>query len=615
MRVICTAGHVDHGKSTLVQAISGINPDRLREEQEREMTIDLGFAWITLPDGERVGIVDVPGHEDFIENMLAGIGGLDAVLLIVAADEGIMPQTREHLAILQLMGMNRGVVALTKCDAAESEEWIEVVELEVMEMLHGTPLEDLPIVRVSAHTGRGLDPLIATLTDILKQQPPRADDGEPVLPIDRVFTMSGFGTVVTGTLSGGTLSVGQKVVIQPQGLEARIRGLQAHEETVETAYPGSRTAINLAGVDKSQLKRGDVVTLEGLIHPTLLFDAIFDHLPGSTRPLKHNAEVKVFVGPSESSATIRLLDADVLKPGQRGYVQFQLKDDLPIRSGQRFVVRIPSPPETIGGGRVLDTSPGRKWKRNNADVLERFDVLAHGDPALKLAYELKNKRVPQPINEYPESVKEKYGVYEFEGYLVHPEAMRLLEANAVRLLDEFHAQNPLLMGIDPPELLRRLRLNEDDTIVLEVLAAKKVLDYGRWVKLPGKGMTFTKAQRQAVNELLVECDANPYSPPSYKDAAKKVSDEVLKVLLAQGELIYLRPDVLLRPAAYQAMLDYARERLEKGEGLTVAGLRDHFDTSRRIALPFLDYLEAQNITRRVDDKHVLKSANWDAVKL
>lgn len=615
MRVICTAGHVDHGKSTLVQAISGINPDRLREEQEREMTIDLGFAWITLPDGERVGIVDVPGHEDFIENMLAGIGGLDAVLLIVAADEGIMPQTREHLAILQLMGMNRGVVALTKCDAAESEEWIEVVELEVMEMLHGTLLEDLPIVRVSAHTGRGLDQLIATLTDILKQQPPRADDGEPILPIDRVFTMSGFGTVVTGTLSGGTFSVGQKVVIQPQGLEARIRGLQAHEETVETAYPGSRTAINLAGVDKSQLKRGDVVTLEGLIHPTRLFDAIFDHLPGSTRPLKHNAEVKVFVGPSESSATIRLLDADVLKPGQRGYVQFQLKDDLPIRSGQRFVVRIPSPPETIGGGRVLDTSPGRKWKRNNADVLERFDVLAHGDSALKLAYELKNKRVPQPISEYPESVKEKYGVYEFEGYLVHPEAMRLLEANAVRLLDEFHAQNPLLMGIDPPELLRRLHLNEDDTIVLEVLAAKKVLDYGRWVKLPGKGMAFTKAQRQAVNELLAECDANPYSPPSYKDAAKKVSDEVLKVLLAQGELVYLRPDVLLRPTAYQAMLDYARERLEKGDGLTVAGLRDHFDTSRRIALPFLDYLEAQNITRRVDDKHVLKSANWDAVKL
>ncbi len=615
MRVICTAGHVDHGKSTLVQAISGINPDRLREEQEREMTIDLGFAWVTLPDGETVGIVDVPGHEDFIENMLAGMGGLDAVLLIVAADEGVMPQTREHVAILQLMGMSQGVVALTKLDAAESDEWVEVVELEVLELLAGTSLEHLPVVRVSAHTGQGLDQLLMTLAQILQQQPPHLDNHEPVLPVDRVFTMSGFGTVVTGTLTGGSLQVGQKVIIQPEGIEARIRGLQSHEHAVEKAYPGSRVAINLSGIVKTNVKRGDVITIEDLIHPTLLFDAVFDHLASATRPLKHHAEVKIFVGPSESLATVRLLENDVLKPGQSGAVQFQLKNELPIQIGQRFVVRIPSPPETIGGGRVLDTAPGRKWKRHDADVLERFEVLAHGSPAAKLAYELKRLRVPQPLEKFDASLvaqaKAKYGLYEIEGRLAHPEAIRLLGEKAVRILEVFHAENPLLVGMDSVELLRRLQVEDEQ--VLKALAAQHILELGRWVKLPGQGTSFTRAQKIAVNELLTECDQALYAPPSYKDAAKKVGEDVLKALLAQQELIFLRPDVLLRPVAYRAMLAYAREQLENGASLTVASLRDHFDTSRRVALPFLDFLEAKQITQRMEDKHFLKNPHWDTL--
>jgi selenocysteine-specific elongation factor len=618
MRVICTAGHVDHGKSTLVEAISGIHPDRLREEIEREMTIDLGFAWVTLPDGERVGIVDVPGHEDFIENMLAGVGSLDAFLLIVAADEGVMPQTREHLSILHLMGMANGVVALTKIDAAESTDWIELVELDVLDLLHAGGFGELPVVRVSAHTGEGLADLLQTLADVLSHQAPRLDLGKPVLPVDRVFTMSGFGTVVTGTLSDGTLSVGQAVQFQPSGLDARIRGLQSHNESVDLAQPGSRVAVNLSGVDKSQVKRGDVLSLPAYIQPTTLFDAVFQHLPDSARALPHNAEVKIFVGPSESLARIRLLDEDALHPGQSAYVQFQLDDALPIRNRQRYVVRIPSPSETIGGGMVLDTHPGQKWKRHREDVLERFEVLAQGDLVMRLAYELKSKRVPQPLANFPDAdllqeAQSRYGLYEIESYVAHPDAIRQLGERGKHILEDFHTANPLLVGMDAPEFLRQLHLKEGDTIALTALKVAGMIELGRLVSLPGRGMSFTKAQRRAVDELLAAFEAEPFSPPSYKDALNRVEEKVLKALLRQGELVYVKPDVLMRPDVFRALVEYCRQHLEAGEVLTVGNLRDHFNTSRRIALPFLDYLEAQGITKRKEEGHILKESKWDAL--
>ena len=617
MRVICTAGHVDHGKSTLVQALSGINPDRLREEIERQLTIDLGFAWITLPNDELLGIVDVPGHEDFIENMLAGVGGLDMVLMIVAADEGVMPQTREHLAIVELMGMTNGIVALTKTDAAESEDWIELVELDVMELLSDGPLADSPIVRVSAHTGDGLNELIEVLTEQLASAPQRRDIGQPVLPIDRVFTMSGFGTVVTGTLSDGALEVGQTVEIQPGGIEARVRGLQTHNESLDIAQPGSRVAVNLSGIDKSDVQRGDVLSLPGSIHPTLLFDATLRLLPDAARPLKHNAEVKVFVGPSESLARVRLLDADSLSPGAEGYVQLMLQEELPIRNGQRFVLRIPSPSETIGGGVVLDTAPGRKWKRNREDVIERFEVLTQDDPALKLAYELRLARAPQPVNQIDPDILaeavEAHGLIEIEGHIAHPDAIESLATRAESILTDFHAENPLLPGIDPAELLRQLRVEESESITLAALNKIGVIESGRTVNLPGQGMRFSKAQQKAVESLLIDFDRSPYAPPSYKDASKAVGEGVVKALLAQGELVFFRPDVLMRPDAYRAMIDYTREKLEAGEAVSVASLRDHFETSRRIALPFLDMLEGQGITKRADDGHTLHKDRWDAL--
>jgi selenocysteine-specific elongation factor len=349
MRVIGTAGHVDHGKSTLVQRLTGIDPDRLAEEKAREMTIDLGFAWLKLLTGETVGIVDVPGHRDFIENMLAGVGGIDAVLLVIAADEGVMPQTREHLAILDLLGIQHGLVVLSKTDMVDDPDWLALVERDIADTLIGTALQGAAIVPVSARTGAGIAELNERIAELMAQMPPRADYGQPRLPIDRVFTISGFGTVVTGTLLGGTLRLGDEVVIEPAGLRGRVRGLQSYKQTVSVAEPGSRVAVNVSGVERSAVARGFVLTHPGRLLPTTLVDVHFRYLADASRPLKHNAEVKFFVGAAEAMGHVRLLDSEMLQPGSDGWLQIRLEKPLALAQGDRFIVRCPSPSETVGG--------------------------------------------------------------------------------------------------------------------------------------------------------------------------------------------------------------------------------------------------------------------------
>jgi selenocysteine-specific elongation factor len=394
MRVIGTAGHVDHGKSTLVQALTGTHPDRLKEEREREMTIDLGFAWLTLPGGEAVGIVDVPGHIDFIENMLAGVGGLDAALFVIAADEGVMPQTREHLAILDLLKIEAGVVALTKIDLVDTD-WLDLIQIDVKDALRGTVLANAPIVPVSARSGAGMPDLLAALDRILQQRPPRPDRGKPRLSIDRVFSVAGFGTIVTGTLIDGSLHVGNDVIILPQNLPARIRGLQTHKTKIEQAVPGSRVAINLSGVELADVQRGNVITRPGWLTPTVLIDAQFEYLAEAPRPLIHNAEVKFFYGAAEVPAHIRLLANEILAPGQTGWAQFALRAPLPLVKGDRFIVRLPSPSITLGGGVVIDPQPGRRHRRFKPDVVARLEMLAKGTPSELL---LKALEASGPIN-------------------------------------------------------------------------------------------------------------------------------------------------------------------------------------------------------------------------
>lgn len=396
MRVIGTAGHVDHGKSTLVEALTGTHPDRLKEERERQMTIDLGFAWMSLPltastgsttiqgQVEEVGIVDVPGHRDFIENMLAGVGGIDAVLFVVAADEGVMPQTREHLAILNLLQIPSGVVALTKVDllptGEDGEDWLELVEADLRQVFANTVLARAPIVRVSARTGQGLDQLRIALSDCLAERPPRPDYGRPRLPIDRIFTITGFGTVVTGTLSDGAFRVGEEIEILPDGLIGRIRGLQTHKRKEEVALPGSRTAVNISGIATDQIQRGDVVTHPGDYQPTTLLDTSFRLLPDVSQPMKHNTEVKLFIGAAEVVARSRLLGRESLLPGEEGWLQLELAQPVTARRGDRYILRRPSPGETLGGGGVLDPHPKSRRKRFSAETLAAMQVLSQGTP-------------------------------------------------------------------------------------------------------------------------------------------------------------------------------------------------------------------------------------------
>ncbi len=387
MRVIGTAGHVDHGKSTLVLALTGIDPDRLREEKERQMTIDLGFAWLTLPGGESVGVIDVPGHIDFIKNMLAGVGGIDAALFIVAADEGVMPQTREHLAILDLLQVPAGVVALTKVDTITEEGWLELIEADLRDTLDGTCLADAPIIPVSARAGIGLDRLKQALADALASVPPRRDKGQPRLPVDRAFSVAGFGTVVTGTVSDGAFRVGDEVEIVPGGLKARIRSLQSHKRSVELGLPGSRLAINLTGIHPDQLRRGMVVTRPGNLHATPLIDvrlrliAANSPLTGeAVAPLRHNQAVDFFSGAAETPARVRLLDAEQIVPGGEGWAQLRLEEPVAVGPGDRFIIRQASPSITIGGGVIVNPHPRRRWRRFQPDVLAQLDTLARGTP-------------------------------------------------------------------------------------------------------------------------------------------------------------------------------------------------------------------------------------------
>ncbi|MBF8256993.1 MAG: selB, partial [Anaerolineales bacterium] len=381
LRVVGTAGHVDHGKSTLVEALTGTHPDRLREEREREMTIDLGFAWMTLDDGTEVGIVDVPGHRDFIDNMLAGAGGFQAAILVVAVDEGVMPQTREHLAILDLLEVPRLVVALTKIDTLEDAEWAQLVEDDVRRCLAPTAYAAAPVVLVSARTGEGLAALRESLASELRQVPGPRDLERPRLPVDRAFVMSGFGTVVTGTLLDGSLSIGDEVVMQPGGEHGRIRGLQTHRRAVERAAPGSRVAANIAGLDVHQVERGDVLCLPGGYQPTRRIDSYVRLLTDAPAPLRHGQSLKVHLGTADVVAKIRLLDRDEILPGESGWAQLVLAKAVIAAEMDRFILRRPTPPATLGGGLVVAALAERAHRRRDARVLSALEQLRLGRPA------------------------------------------------------------------------------------------------------------------------------------------------------------------------------------------------------------------------------------------
>jgi selenocysteine-specific elongation factor len=660
MSCIGTAGHIDHGKSTLVKALTGIDPDRLAEEKERGMTIDLGFAWLTLPNGREVSIVDVPGHEGFIKNMLAGVGGIDAALLVIAADEGVMPQTREHLAILDLLCVRRGVVALTKADLVD-EEWLELVREEIVEQLKPTTLASAAIIPVSAYTGQGLPALLAELEHILDEEQERQNIARPRLPIDRVFTITGFGTVVTGTLLDGTFKPGQEVEILPQSLKTRIRTLQTHKHQVEVAYPGSRVAINLANVPRSDLTRGNVVALPGQLQQTMLIDVRVQLLADTARSLEHNTLVDFFSGSQEVPAKVRLLDVEELEPGQSCWAQLRLSHPAVVARQDRFILRIPSPSMTIGGGEVIDVHP-RYHRRFMQTVLNALETLERGSPeelvlaALDRRLEAtknmpaapsvsgRSSRLSAPTGPKPLHGLQGYELTEVSKHsnlLVNVTQSTLetllnegrvrkvgtlwfsqtvweaLREEAVRLVSEYHRQYPLRGGLSKEELRTRLGLPsriaaeifvalEQDGQLAEVTGASG--SASGFIRLPGFIPTFTPAQQQQVEQLLRQFRHNPYTPPGRVEAESMVGTEVLAVLVEQGTLVKLGSGtdvVFFLHETYDEAVTTLIAYLKEQGRMTASQARDLLGTTRKYILPLLEHLDEQRITRRVGDERVL----------
>jgi len=614
MRVMGTSGHVDHGKSTLVQKLTGINPDRLAEEQSRKMTIDLGFAWMKLPDGDMLGIVDVPGHRDFIENMLAGVGGIDLALLVIAADEGVMPQTREHLAILDLLGIENIIVALTKIDLIDDPEWIELVALDIEELLSTTRLKNSPIMPVSAITGEGLDTLIQTIQANLEQLPQRVNYHHPRLPVDRVFSISGFGTVITGTLSGGTLSVGDNIEIQPSHKAGRIRGLQSYKQDVETASPGSRVAVNIAGISKDQIQRGDVLTYPDQIHPTVLADVFFQHLSDVDRPLKHNAEVKFFSGASETLANVRLLNDESIMPSADGWLQIRLRDEIPLSRGDRFIIRYPSPPQTIGGGIVVNPHPGKRWKRFQADVIHDIEMRLDGTPAERLAQAAQGD-TPQKLQNLQKSVG--YSDEELqdalnealEESLVIELGNNLYWATAShqqiisKLLTEvaiYHEEHPLRLGILRAELRSRLNIKLN---LLDILLGSidQLVTENNFVRLSDHQIQFSDKQRDNIEIVLKILADNAYSPPAVTELNQIAGETVIRALIDLKEIININDDIGFSNTAYETIIQIVLEHIDQHDSIDAKALRDALDTSRKYAIAILEHLDSLGITQRIGD--------------
>jgi selenocysteine-specific elongation factor len=643
MHVIGTAGHVDHGKSTLVQALTGTHPDRLKEEREREMTIDLGFAWLTLPNGEDVGIIDVPGHRDFIENMLAGIGGIDAALFVVAADEGVMPQTREHLSILNILQIQGGVVALTKIDMIDDSDfgrsdWLDLVEDDLRKVLIGTVLADAPIVRVSARTGEGVTELLNILVDNLAERPARPDLGRPRLPIDRVFTIAGFGTVVTGTLTDGHLEVGDDIQILPADLKARVRGLQTHKRKEEFAVPGSRTAVNLSGVNVDQVQRGDVLTHPGDYKTTRRMDVRFRLLPDVKAPLLHNTETKLFLGAAEVVARVRLLGTEALLPGEEGWLQLELTRPVIAVRSDRYILRRPSPGETLGGGSVVDPHPKRRHKRFAEGTLSRLETLAQGTPddvllqtlmslgAATLQEVIVQSNLDEATARKAAQELHKTGhlviLEEKEGNSSPLEQSPLAKGSlvsgkgywdqlALRMVQEvetYHRSFPLRRGMPREELKSRLKLpGRLFSVSLHKLVETSALEEnGPWVLRPGHTIRFTPQQQRLVDTLMKRFADSPFAPPTVKDSQAEVGEDIFTALVELGQIVLVPPDVAFRKEDYEKMMSEVRHLLEKGGTVTAAQVRDHFNTSRRYVLAFLEHLDARGVTKRDGDLRRLK---------
>lgn len=623
--IVGTAGHIDHGKTTLIKALTGRNTDRWEEEQRRGITIDLGFTYFDLKNGDRVGIIDVPGHEKFINNMVAGVVGMDLVLLVVAADEGIMPQTREHMDILGLLGIKKSILVINKCDLVD-EEWLELVEEEIQEELEGTFLEGAPVVKVSAATGQGLDELTDTIQQLMSDEVVAKDTQTiPRLPIDRAFTLSGFGTIITGTLISGTITREDVLEMYPIGKECKIRNIQVHGQNQDKCYAGQRVAINLSNVKKKEIRRGCVLAPKNSMKNTDLLDVKLKVLEDSMRILTNHERLHLYTGTSEILCRAVLLDKEQIGPGKEGLVQLRLEEEIAVKRGDRFVVRFYSPMETIGGGIVLEPNPVRK-KRFDAQAIEELkkkesgslgDVMElqikeHGDTMITLAELAKvMAHSVDELKEYLEELEESGTIFVFQmkkdTYLWHRDSEFAVRQKIEETLQKYHSEHPYRYGMKKAEIhntfLKKIKPNIFDAYI-ERMTGENV--YGRreeYLSLPGYEVP--KDAMYLQTEKLIEdtfekagYDFVRFSEIDFGKIPRQTAEDVVLMMIDEGKVLRINEEMF----TMKHLMDEAKEKIQnhlKEENLiTIAQVRDMFSTSRKSAKPILEYMDSIKVTKK-----------------
>lgn len=628
--IIGTAGHVDHGKTLLIKALTGIDTDRLIEEKKRGITIELGFAHLNWADGTQAGIVDVPGHEKFIKNMLTGAGGIDLAMLIIAADDGVMPQTVEHLDILTLLGIKDGLVVITKADTVDPE-WLELMQEEIAEKVKGTFLEGKPIHTVSAYTGQGIPELKEMLRELVQKAEEKSLRIPFRLPVDRVFSVDGFGTVVTGTLIEGAMNEGDLAELVPSGVQTRIRNLQVHGKNVETAYAGQRVAINLAGLKKSDIQRGDTVAKPGSVRVSRMLDVRLQNLKDSGRIIKNDSQVHLFHGAAELLAKVVLLGQEELKPGESCFAQLRLTEPIASKNGDRFVIRFFSPLETIGGGVILDDQP-RRHKRSDPTIKNVLQIKESGsrdDLTIQLLREFGTKlpTASQLMGKLQREEADIQGELDnlcSRGHAVQPLPGRYAAASAIdkvwhdceEVLLLYHKQNPLHAGIKAAELRQKLFKGMDQACADALLGVlhqegklRKITD--RYA-LSDFSITLTKRQRNIREKLLkiyldsgIETPITDHIMEEYPSNERIDARQVLESLVSSGDLIMLIPQICLHKNTYASICETAKVHFESNDSLTLAQLRDLLQTSRKYAQAIIEYFDKLHITKKDGDIHYL----------
>ena len=623
--IVGTAGHIDHGKTTLIKALTGRNTDRWEEEQRRGITIDLGFTYFDLPGGGRVGIIDVPGHEKFINNMAAGVVGMDLVMLVVAADEGVMPQTREHMDILGLLGIEKSIVVLNKCDLVE-EDWLELVEEELKEEMQGTFLENAPVVRVSAATGQGLDELVSVIERLTGEEVEEKDTQTiPRLPVDRVFTLSGFGTIITGTLISGKITKDDVLEMYPIGKECKIRSIQVHGENQDVCYAGQRVAINLSNVKKSEIHRGCVLAAKNSMKNTDLLDVRLDVLPSSMRIVANHSRMHLYTGTSEVLCRAVLLDKEEIGPGESGLVQLRLEEEIAVRRGDRFVLRFYSPTETIGGGMVLEPNPGRKKRFDQkaikelqqkesgtlADIIE-LQVKEHGETMLTeaetaklMAHSVEELRPDMDALE-AEGVLLRFPMKK-DTYLWHRDSEYALRQSVEEALASYHKKYPYRFGMKKAEIhntfLKKVKANVFDAYI-ERMVSEGV--YGRkeeYLFLPQfcveKDETYQKTEKLLLDAFTAAgYDFVRFSEIDLKSVPRETAEDVLLMMMEEGLAVRVTEEMFTLAELMKEAETKIREHLSHEEVVTIAQVRDMFSTSRKSAKPILEYMDSIKVTKK-----------------